>query len=375
MAQELKLPGGRRSWRDEARFRLQEALGETGERLGEGLLGESEEDKYLEFLQREYGSELPRDEEGNIDVPLSRPMRESMLDMSDLGMADKALMILSSGGSVAPRMALSSGLLESGMLMGDAKAMVDRGETIPGALTAAFAGLPPAVAAAANRKTFTDLGNEAVSGIGQFMKRNVPSIERNSMVTPEGVELPLYFSEGSGNMTGGGSRMERQTQTLKQKQTENIENMSDSELDEFIASNEDRLADYADDVARGNELSPEISKSKTTFENRNRIAREIQLNRRKEELIRNHEAMTERMPPDQARRSFPQDEIDEIDEQLYNLAGSSNIDKTKLRDLENLLFQKNNIRNAEYGTMSVKNLGKLDQEIGKLKAEIIALKG
>ena len=508
--QELKLPGGRRSWRDEARFRLQEALGETGERLGEGLLGESEEDKYLEFLQREYGSELPRDEEGNIDVPLSRPMRESMLDMSDLGMADKTLMILSGGGSIFPRAALSSGLLESGMLMGDAKAMIDRGETVAGGVTAALAGLPPAVAAAANKKTFADLGNEAVSGIGQFMKRNVPSIERNSMVTPEGVELPLYFSKGSGNMTGGGNKMtelqgmqenfpkllnptkgssmrdiiddpeintgdlenalnkynlgfddmkrididspeiynnssvegrdlleelelltyprkqpiysqeynegmgtldfydtksgpigimqmdiddsiddvvffiprsknvtgkQTQTQTLKQTQTENIENMSDSELDAFIASNEDRLADYADDVARGNQLSPEISKSRTTFENRNRIAREVQLNRRKEELIRNHEAMTERMPPDQARRSFPQDEIDEIDEQLYNLAGSSNIDKTKLRDLENLLFQKNNIRNAEYGTMSVKNLGKLDQEIGKLKAEIIALKG
>ena len=57
LAQELKPPGGRRSWRDETRFRLQQALGETGERLGEGLLGESEEDKYLEFLQREYGSE------------------------------------------------------------------------------------------------------------------------------------------------------------------------------------------------------------------------------------------------------------------------------------------------------------------------------
>ena len=37
MAQELKPPGGRRSWRDEARFRLQQALGETGERLGEGV--------------------------------------------------------------------------------------------------------------------------------------------------------------------------------------------------------------------------------------------------------------------------------------------------------------------------------------------------
>jgi len=375
MAQELKLPGGRRSWRDEARFRLQEALGETGERLGEGLLGESEEDKYLEFLQREYGSELPRDEEGNIDVPLSRPMRESMLDPSDLGMSDKLLMLLSGGGSLMPRAALTAAGTETGMLLGDAKGEYDKGNTTGAGIMAGLAGLPPAVAAAANKKTFTDLGNEAVSGIGQFMKRNVPSIERNSMVTPEGVELPLYFSKGSDNMTGGGSRMETQTQTLKQKQTENIKNMSDSELDEFIASNEDRLADYADDVARGNQLSPEISKSRTTFENRNRIAREVQLNRRKEELIRNHEAMTERMPPDQARRSFPQDEIDEIDEQLYNLAGSSNIDKTKLRDLENLLFQKNNIRNAEYGTMSVKNLGKLDQEIGKLKAEIIALKG
>ena len=258
--QELKPPGGRRSWRDEARFRLQQALGELGETLGEGLLGESEEEKYLEFLQREYGSELPRDEEGNIDVPLSRPMRETMLDPSDLGMADKALMILSGGGSIFPRAALGSGLLESGMLMGDAKAMIDRGETVPGAVTAAFAGLPPAVAAAANRKTFADLGRDAMSGIGQLFK----SGEQSTMVTPEGVEIPLYFSKGSGNMTGGGSRMERQTQTLKQKQTENIENMSDSELDEFIASNEDRLADYADDVARGNELSPELLKSRTT---------------------------------------------------------------------------------------------------------------
>ena len=203
LAQELKPPGGRRSWRDETRFRLQQALGETGERLGEGLLGESEEDKYLEFLQREYGSELPRDEQGNIDVPLSRPMRESMLDMSDLGMADKTLMILSGGGSIFPRAALSSGLLESGMLMGDAKAMIDRGETVAGGVTAALAGLPPAVAAAANRKTFADLGKQAVSGIGQFMKRNVPSIERNSMVTPEGVEMPYYETRREGEGIGG----------------------------------------------------------------------------------------------------------------------------------------------------------------------------
>ena len=269
MAQELKPPGGRRSWRDEARFRLQQALGETGERLGEGLLGEGEEEKYLEFLQREYGSELPRDAEGNIDVPLSRPMREAMLDPSDLGMADKTLMILSGGGSLFPRAALGAGALESGMLMGEAKAMIDRGETVPGAVTAAFAGLPPAVAAAANRKTFADLGRDAMSGIGQLFK----SGEQSTMVTPEGVEIPLYFSKGSDNMTGGGSRMETQTELIK----------------------------------------------------------------RKEELIKDHEAMTERMPPDQARRLFPQDEIDEIDEQLFDLGGSTRMQQASLKTLSPII--------------------------------------
>lgn len=120
--QELKEPGGRRSWRDEARARLVESLGRTGERLGEGLLGESEEDKYLEFLQRTYGSELPRDEEGSIDVPESRPMRESMLDPSDLGMSDKLLMLLSGGGSLMPRAALTAAGTETGMLLGMLKA-------------------------------------------------------------------------------------------------------------------------------------------------------------------------------------------------------------------------------------------------------------
>ena len=411
MAQELKPPGGRRSWRDEARFRLQQALGETGERLGEGLLGESEEEKYLEFLQRTYGSELPRDEEGNIDVPLSRPMREAMLDPSDLGMADKTLMILSGGGTIFPRVALGSGLLESGMLMGDAKGMIDKGETLAGGITAALAGLPPAVAAAANRKTFADLGRDAMSGIGQLFK----SGEQSTMVTPEGVEIPLYFSKGSDNMTGGGSRMERQTQTLKQKQKENIENMSDAELDAFIASNEDRLADYADDVARGNELSPELLKSRTTFENRNRIAREVQLNRRKEELIRNHEAMTERMPPDQARRLFPQDEIDEIDEQLFDLGETSRLktqrlmqtsgtetgSKTlndpmfdrlteseqasllktqnlmrqeKINELERDLYRLESELRQEGSLMSVRNLTKLQNKISELRSQINSLK-
>jgi hypothetical protein len=354
MAQELKPPGGRRSWRDEARFRLQQALGGIGETLGEGLLGESEEEKYLEFLQREYGSELPRDEEGNIDVPLSRPMREAMLDPSDLGMADKTLMILSGGGSLFPRAALGAGGLESGMLMGDAKAMIDRGETVPGAVTAALAGLPPAVAAAANKQTFADLGKDAVSGIGQFMKENVPSIQRNVMTTPEGVDVPLYFSRGSGNMTGGGSGMKNQEKINK-------------------------------------------------------------LIERKEKLIKDHEAMTERMPPDQARRMFPKEEIDDIDEQIYDLTEATQLKTQRLMETAdtetgsrtlndpmfdrlteseqaNLLKTQNLMRqekidelgrdlytlrselNQEGHLMSVRNLTKLQNKIAELEAEIKSLR-
>ena len=147
MAQELKpidnsFFGGRRSWRDEARLRLQQALGETGERLGEGLLGESEEEKYLEFLQRTYGSELPRDEEGNIDVPLSRPMGDALRNMSDIGAADKILMMLSGSGSVIPKAASIAAGTETAALLGDAQGEFRKDNPLGGGIMAAAAGLP-----------------------------------------------------------------------------------------------------------------------------------------------------------------------------------------------------------------------------------------
>ena len=147
MAQELKpidnsFFGGRRSWRDEARLRLQQALGETGERLGEGLLGESEEEKYLEFLQRTYGSELPRDEEGNIDVPLSRPMGDALRNMSDIGAADKILMMLSGSGSVMPKAASIAAGTETAALLGDAQGEFRKDNPLGGGIMAAAAGLP-----------------------------------------------------------------------------------------------------------------------------------------------------------------------------------------------------------------------------------------
>ena len=147
MEQELKpidnsFFGGRRSWRDEARLRLQQALGETGERLGEGLLGESEEEKYLEFLQRTYGSELPRDEEGNIDVPASRPIGDAFTDMSDIGAADKILMMLSAGSSVSPKLAATAAGVETGALLGDAEGEYRKGNTLGSGIMAATAALP-----------------------------------------------------------------------------------------------------------------------------------------------------------------------------------------------------------------------------------------
>jgi hypothetical protein len=207
MAQELKPPGGRRSWRDEARFRLQQALGDTGVRLGEGLLGESEEDKYLEFLQTNYADPttglLPRDEEGNIDVPESRPMRESMLDMADLGMADKALMILSGGGSVAPKLALRAGLTETGMLMGDAQGEYKKGNTLGAGLMTALAGLPIAIASRGKNKNFMEYGKDAVSGLGSLIRNMSPGGQRTSMVTPEGFDMPYYETRKGGEGIGG----------------------------------------------------------------------------------------------------------------------------------------------------------------------------
>jgi hypothetical protein len=44
-----------------------------------------------------------------------------------------------------------------------------------------------------------------------------------------------------------------------------------------------------------------------------------ELNSRKQELIKDYEAMTERMPKDVARRFYPNDEINAIDEEIYSL--------------------------------------------------------
>ena len=71
---------------------------------------------------------------------------------------------------------------------------------------------------------------------------------------------------------GGGGGGIDQTFKLKLKEKENIENMSVDELNEFIRKNDDRLNDFADELARGNKLEPSSEALRKTLENRNRIA-------------------------------------------------------------------------------------------------------
>ena len=76
-----------------------------------------------------------------------------------------------------------------------------------------------------------------------------------------------------------------------------------------------------------------------------------ELNAEKKELIKDHEAMTERMPKDEARKYYPNDEIDAIDEQIYDLMSGSRGQSTSK------IFRGEGIVSAE---------NKVDAEIGRL---------
>ena len=64
------------------------------------------------------------------------------------------------------------------------------------------------------------------------------------------------------------------------------------------------------------------------------------LEAKKKELIKDYEVMTERMPESAARRYYPSDEIDEIDNQIYDLMstsrGGGQTFKLKLAEKENI---------------------------------------
>ena len=131
------------SWRDHIRELMTLKYGRTGKSIAEGLIGESEEEKYMNWLLRKYStydlSKLPPKVRENI--PTSRPMGDMLAvgrggGMSDIGGVDAVLM------AMAPT-SWPAALTESGLLGADAVGEYRKGNTIAASIMGAVAGVPP----------------------------------------------------------------------------------------------------------------------------------------------------------------------------------------------------------------------------------------
>ena len=131
------------SWRDRLREMMLLKYGRKGKNIAEGLVGESEENKYLNYLAKEYGtydlSSLPP--EVYQDIPETRPLSEmknigSGGGISDIGAADALLM------GMAPY-SWPAALTESGVLGADAVGEYQKGNTLGAAIMGSLAGVPP----------------------------------------------------------------------------------------------------------------------------------------------------------------------------------------------------------------------------------------
>jgi len=209
--------------------------------------------------------------------------------------------------------------------------------------------------AAVEAKVFNDRSKENISqgnygsGImdaaigGGALASTIPLLGKAAEVGTMGLKgarsgfNTLRSMRGDGMSGGGGGGGIDQISKLKLAEKENIENMGVEELNSFIAKNDERLMGFTDEIARGNKLDPSSEAFRKTLENKNRIAlnakatktsggsgsRIDELNAKKQELIKDYEVMTERMPESASRRNFPRDEIDEIDGQIYDLMSAS----------------------------------------------------
>tara|TARA_Y100000361_G_C11079768_1_gene300355 strand:- start:129 stop:866 length:738 start_codon:yes stop_codon:yes gene_type:complete len=94
-----------------------------------------------------------------------------------------------------------------------------------------------------------------------------------------------------------------------------------------------------------------------------------ELEDRKAELIRDYEAMTERMPPDVARRYYPSDKITEIDNQIYTLSKGMKSESPTDKKRAQLLFDLKRERRIQQ--KSVNDLVEMEGS-KKAEAKIIA---
>jgi len=125
---------GQKSWRDRLRNLMQLKYGERGSRTAENLLGASEEEQYMRYLQKKYGTEIPE------DVETSRPVSQALLNPSDIGGMDLALMALSGGR--APFLSSAAAGTETTALLGDALGEYQEGNIAGAGIMGGLATLP-----------------------------------------------------------------------------------------------------------------------------------------------------------------------------------------------------------------------------------------
>ena len=126
------------SWRDKLRELATLKYGTTGKNVAEGLLGESEEEKYMNYLEAIEAGLLP--------APKNFPDRRPVSDMfggegiSDFGLLDASLMGLS--GMAIPKVSSTAAAVESSVLGADALGEYKKGNTATAAIMGTLAGAP-----------------------------------------------------------------------------------------------------------------------------------------------------------------------------------------------------------------------------------------
>ena len=159
--------GPAQSWRDRVRNFALDKYGAEGKRIIDNILGPSEEDMALNYLQRTYGSELP---EG---VDVNRPMSDMLkYGMSDFGLVDAALFGMSAGASAIPRgIGTASAITESSLLAGDAVGEYQKGNNLGAAFMGTMVGAPPLLRYTLGR-------TPPPKGQMEFQFQNVPDLKR-----------------------------------------------------------------------------------------------------------------------------------------------------------------------------------------------------
>ena len=127
---------GPQSWRDRVRGFAFDKFGPTGRHFAESMVGRSEEDKILNYLER--NPDVERD-------TFSRPFSDMLkYGMSDFGLADVGLTAMTLGAGALPRgVGTAAALTESAALAGDAVGEYKKGNTLGAGIMGTMVGVPP----------------------------------------------------------------------------------------------------------------------------------------------------------------------------------------------------------------------------------------